>query len=183
MDVTQTCRDINELSEVAQKACQLFLQKCQEAGLNVRITETYRSQERQNYLYAQGRTRAGKIVTWTLKSNHTGRMAWDICKNVAGQEYSDEAFFKKAGEIAKSLGITWGGSWTTPDTPHFEVTANWQAPVEEYVIQSQKIRLNGKEKIVNAIVQDGNNYIKLQDLRDDQIEIGYDKMPIVTVKS
>ena len=45
-----------------------------------------------------------------------------------------------------------------------------------------KIKLNGKEKHVNAIESDGYNYVKLQDLRDDKIEIGYDGVPIVKVK-
>ena len=45
-----------------------------------------------------------------------------------------------------------------------------------------KIKLNSKEKTVHVIEKDGYNYIKLQDLRDDKIEIGYDGMPIVKVK-
>ena len=128
MSVTTTCRDIKELNPVAQKACNLFMAECKKAGLNVCITETYRSQARQNYLYAQGRTRPGNKVTWTKNSRHTGRMAWDICKNVRGQEYSDDKFFEQCGAIAKKLGITWGGTWKTPDRPHFEVTASWKAP-------------------------------------------------------
>ena len=53
-----------------------------------------------------------------------------ICswKNVKGQAYSDTKFFEQCGAIAKKLGITWGGTWTTPDKPHFEVTASWKAP-------------------------------------------------------
>ena len=76
MDVTKTCRDTKELTAQAQKACALFMAKCKEAGLNVLITETYRSQERQDYLYQQGRSRAGKVVTWTHSSRHTSRRAW-----------------------------------------------------------------------------------------------------------
>ena len=126
MSVTKTCRDILELTPLAQKACNMFLEECKKQGLNVLITETYRSQERQNYLYEQGRTRPGKKVTWTKNSRHTSRRAWDICKNVKGAEYSDSAFFKKCGAIAKSFGITWGGDWSTPDTPHFEIAENWK---------------------------------------------------------
>ncbi len=74
-DVNKTCRDINELLPVAQKACKLFLEECKKANLDVFITETFRSQERQNYLYEQGRTRPGDEVTWTTKSNHNGRLA------------------------------------------------------------------------------------------------------------
>ena len=92
-DITTACRDISALTPQAQKACNLFMAKCKSAGLNVLITETYRSQERQSYLYKQGRTRSGQVVTWTLNSRHTSRRAWDICKNVKGQEYSDSSFF------------------------------------------------------------------------------------------
>ncbi|MDM5349678.1 M15 family metallopeptidase [Lysinibacillus sphaericus] len=77
--ITTTCRDISELLPAAQTACRLLFQECFKAGIkNVFITETYRSQERQKYLYAQGRTRPGQIVTWTLDSNHKSRLAWDI---------------------------------------------------------------------------------------------------------
>lgn len=202
-----SCRDINQLNPVAKQACELFLKKCKEAGLNVLVTETLRTQERQNYLYCQGRTVAqatakgiskefatkhckpnANKVTWTLTSNHKTGMAWDICKNIKGQEYSDSSFFKKAGAIAKELGIEWGGTWKeSPDTPHFQVDKNWKAPVEEkpkevIKVTKTKIELNGKIKEVDAINVDGYNYIKLRDLEDGKIKIGYNSeknLPIV----
>jgi len=115
---------ITELSPKAQEACNLFLQECSKKGLKVKITETYRSQERQNELYAQGRTTSGSIVTWTKKSRHTSRMAWDICQNIKGKEWED-IFFKECGYIAEDLGIMWGGNWKTPDKPHFEINESW----------------------------------------------------------
>lgn len=131
-----TCRDINELKPTAQKACRLFLKKCKEAGLNIFLTETYRSQARQNQLYAQGRTEPGKIVTWTLNSRHTSRRAWDIA--VIGKDLYDMAVIRQAGAIGQSLGITWGGEWSTPDYVHFEITEDWTAPEEvEEVTQEQ----------------------------------------------
>ena len=129
--LTNACRDISELTPTAQKACNLFLEKCKTSGLNVLITETYRSQARQNYLYEQGRTRPGNKVTWTKNSRHTSRRAWDICQNVKGKEYADSGFFKACGQIAKELGITWGGTWKQADTPHFEISTDWVLPKEE----------------------------------------------------
>ena len=148
---TKVCRDINALSPVAQKACRAFLAACEKEGLPVLITETYRSQARQDYLYAQGRTKAGKVVTWTRNSHHTGRMAWDICKNVKGQEYADAAFFAKCGAIAKRLGITWGGTWDTPDQPHFEVTKDWK---EESEVVKYYETLNEVPTWAKSLVQD-----------------------------
>jgi murein DD-endopeptidase MepM/ murein hydrolase activator NlpD len=49
-----------------------------------------------------------------------------------------------------------------------------------------KIRLNGVEKTVTAIEKNGNNYVKLQDLRDSKISIGYDeaaKIPVVAAEA
>lgn len=140
LDVTRSCRDIRELNAQAQKACALFLEECKRQGLNVLITETYRSQERQNYLYEQGRSRPGQIVTWTRNSNHKSRRAWDICKNIKGQEYNDHTFFRKCGNIAKELGITWGGTWSTPDTPHFEIPVDWKEPVKRDVQYEKAIQ-------------------------------------------
>lgn len=168
---TKVCRDINALSPVAQKACRAFLAACEKEGLPVLITETYRSQARQDYLYAQGRTRAGKVVTWTRNSRHTGRMAWDVCKNVKGQEYADAKFFAACGKIAKQLGITWGGTWDTPDQPHFEVTKDWKGKEDEEVVEKCKIIIDGREHTVDRILKDGINYIKIRDVAD---AIGYD---------
>lgn len=141
MSVTQTIRDISALTPAAQTACNLFMESCRQKGLNVLITETYRSQERQDYLYEQGRSRPGKIVTWTKNSRHTSGRAWDVCKNVKGEEYSDASFFKSCGDVAAQLGIIWGGTWSTPDTPHFEISTNWKEPekgVNEEMTDAEK---------------------------------------------
>lgn len=166
-DITKACRDIKELSPLAQIACNLFMEECKKAGLNVCITETYRPQERQNWLYEQGRTRAGNVVTWTKQSRHTSKLAWDICKNIKGQEYSDGAFFAKCGEIAKRLDITWGGTWNTPDKPHFEIEKGWKAPKEDSeMVEQGTIIVDGKECLVGMIRKDGVTYIKTRDIAE-----------------
>lgn len=148
MDITKPCRDIDELLSVARKACNLFLVECKKAGLNIFITETYRPQARQNYLYEQGRTRPGNKVTWTKSSRHTSRLAWDIAVNPPKDLY-DAATLKKAGAIAKKLGITWGGTWTTPDMPHFEVTKDWQAPNVKAPVKTTNV--SDKYKVKKSI--------------------------------
>lgn len=52
------------------------------------------------------------------------------------------------------------------------------------VKKSIKINLNGTIKTVTAIESDGNNYVKLQDLRDSKITVDYDaqnNLPVVRV--
>ena len=137
-DVTKTIRDIGELRAIAQEACFLFLEECKKAGLDVFITETYRSQERQDYLYAQGRTRPGNKVTWTRNSRHTSRLAWDIACN--SPSLYDVATLKKAGAIAKKLGITHGGDWKSVDYPHFEIKSTWKPPVSIAKVEVKPIK-------------------------------------------
>ena len=111
-------KDINELTEPARAACLAFLAECRAQGLDPFITETYRTQARQDELYSHGRTAPGSIVTYTRYSEHTKRTAWDISFISTG--YADVKKFDRAGAIALALGIEWGGTWKKPDRPHFQ---------------------------------------------------------------
>jgi peptidoglycan LD-endopeptidase CwlK len=159
--VTTTCRDLRELTSGAQLACRLLFQECYKAGIkNIFITETYRSQERQNYLYAQGRTRPGQIVTWTLSSNHKSRLAWDIAVGPPQSLY-DVTTLNRIGTIARKLGITWGGTWTgNIDRPHFEVKSTWKTP-KGYKLEGQVIVPSNSKGKVQLIVEDKKEEIKV----------------------
>ncbi|OXS75935.1 peptidoglycan L-alanyl-D-glutamate endopeptidase [Lysinibacillus sp. KCTC 33748] len=152
--VTTTCRDINELLPPARLAMQLLFQECCKAGIkNIFITETYRSQERQKYLYEQGRTRPGQIVTWTLDSNHKSRLAWDIAVGPPQSLY-DVTILSRVGAIAHKLGITWGGDWIgSIDRPHFEVKSSWVIP-KGYKLEGQVIVPTSSAIKVQLIVED-----------------------------
>jgi peptidoglycan L-alanyl-D-glutamate endopeptidase CwlK len=152
--VTTTCRDINELLPPARLAVQLLFQECFKTGIkNIFITETYRSQERQKYLYAQGRTQPGQIVTWTLDSNHKSRLAWDVAVGPPHSLY-DVATLSRVGAIARKLGITWGGDWIgSIDRPHFEVKSNWVIP-KGYKLEGQVIVPTSSAVKVQLIVED-----------------------------
>lgn len=115
-------RDISKLRSDVADNCRVFLEMCEEAGLNVLITQTKRDDEYQAYLYEQGRTRPGSIVTNSRYTTFHGKgLAFDICKNVKGHEYDDAKFFFKAAEIAKKIGFSWGGDWKSfQDLPHFQ---------------------------------------------------------------
>ena len=117
-------RDISLLRSDVAANCRRWLELCKDAGLNVLITQTVRDKEYQEYLYAQGRTRPGSIVTNgrtpTFHSDTAG-LAFDFCKNVKGHEYDDNAFFHKAAALAKGMGFSWGGDWKSfVDMPHIQ---------------------------------------------------------------
>ena len=117
-------RDITLLRPDVAENCGRWMALCRSAGLDVLVTNTVRDREYQEYLYAQGRTRPGSIVTnGRIPTFHadTAGLAFDFCKNVKGHEYDDNAFFYKAAAIAKEMGFSWGGDWKSfPDMPHIQ---------------------------------------------------------------
>lgn len=115
-------RDLNLLRSDVRQNVEKFLAECKAQGLKVLVTQTVRDNEYQAYLYAQGRTRPGSIVTNSSRTTfHGAGLAFDICQNIKGQEYSDASFFKNCAIIAKHMGFSWGGDWSKfPDRPHFQ---------------------------------------------------------------
>ena len=117
-------RDINLLRPDVAANCRTFIERCKAAGYPVLITCTVRDEEYQAYLYEQGRSRSGSIVTNVKKPTfHWDKagLAFDVCKNVKGQEYSDNNFWKGISAIGKEMGFTWGGDWKSlVDKPHFQ---------------------------------------------------------------
>lgn len=118
--------DLEDLEPQTQELAAAFLNRCHEEGLPVVITETYRTQERQDQLYEQGRSQEGPVVTWTRKSLHTERRAFDICK--AGPDpYGDDEFFRRCADIGLELGLTAGYYFEKyQDKPHFQLDKWWE---------------------------------------------------------
>ena len=73
-----------------------------EYGKSVTVNEGVRSQDRQNALFAQGRTTDGPVVTWTRNSMHLKGLAADL---VVDGGYTDQAGFAKLREIAEQEGL------------------------------------------------------------------------------
>ena len=116
-------RDITQLHPRLQKKIEQLKKLCKEEGLNIGIGECFRTVKEQDDLYAKGRTKAGGIVTnakgSSYQSQHQWGIAFDFFKNVKGHEYDDTKFFNEVGKLAKSIGLGWGGDWTSPvDKPH-----------------------------------------------------------------
>ena len=108
-------------------------------GLSVRIISGTRTFDEQDELFAQGRTKSGNRVTNARGgfSNHNFGIAWDVGIFNEKGEYIDDlidegrmtskavdAEYKKVGAYGKSLGLFWGGDWTKPDYPHFQMRDN-----------------------------------------------------------
>jgi peptidoglycan L-alanyl-D-glutamate endopeptidase CwlK len=109
------------------KAVEL-IKKAHAAGVNILITQGYRSIDEQNELYAQGRTKPGNIVTQVKGgySYHNYGLAIDFAvyaKDGKTINWNVDKDWMKVGEIGESLGLEWGGRWTGfKDYPHFQLT-------------------------------------------------------------
>ena len=77
--VTRAERSLERLApEFRSRLERVVTRMRDELGLDVRVVETFRTQERQDALYAQGRSTRGPTVTWTRSSNHTLGLAADV---------------------------------------------------------------------------------------------------------
>ena len=107
-------RDIKDLLPFIGVMAEIFIKKCANEGIDVLITSTYRDDESQNALYAQGRSTPGRIVTNAKAGDswHNWRCAFDFVPIVNGKaQWQDTATFNKCGVIAESCGLEWAGRW------------------------------------------------------------------------
>ena len=96
-------------------------------GIDLLVTSTYRDNESQDALYAQGRTKPGKIVTNAKagQSWHNYRCAVDVVPIVAGKPRWDvkDEVWQKVGALGKAAGLEWAGDWKRfKEYPHFQYT-------------------------------------------------------------
>ena len=114
-------RSIEDLTPETQELYHKFAVVMKAKGIGYIVTCTYRSPEEQSALYEQGRSKPGKIVTWTRKSRHTDREAFDIAILVNGKISWKPEDYLEAVKIGKAVGLDAGGAWTkSKDWPHFE---------------------------------------------------------------
>ena len=117
-------RDITLCHPRLQKLIAQLTSECANAGLPIKIGESFRSVTEQDALYAQGRTQPGSIVTNARGSSYSSQHQWGIAADFYRADgkgaYNESGdYFKKVGELAKKLGLGWGGDWKSiVDKPH-----------------------------------------------------------------
>lgn len=103
-------------------------------GITIKVISGLRSYDEQNDLYAQGRTKPGRIVTNARGgfSNHNFGIAFDVGV-FEGSQYLDESpKYKAVGVLGMDLGLEWGGNWKTiQDEPHFQLRPKWAGDLSE----------------------------------------------------
>jgi len=117
-----------------QPYARALVTKAAQTGITIKVISGLRTYAEQDDLYAQGRTKPGKIVTNARGgySNHNFGIAFDIGV-FEGSSYKDESpKYKAVGVLGTDLGLEWGGNWKTiQDEPHFQLRPNWAADLSE----------------------------------------------------
>ena len=142
-------RRIEDLHPELQPIAKAFAAEAKRQGLDFIFTCTYRTGAEQNEIYAQGRTKPGKIVTRARagQSKHNfeiagkpaslafdivplrhGKPVWGtkgdgIDNNPADDEKDDLELWQRFGAIGEKLGLNWYGRPGAPfrEMPHFEL--------------------------------------------------------------
>lgn len=135
-------RALSDLLPPVQLRAREFLALCRQAlepsGVQVIVTSTYRDHASQNALFAQGRTRPGKIVTNARggESWHNFRCAFDIAllNNGKNTDPKDDVLiwdntapnvklWQAVGQLGELAGLEWAGRWVRfREMAHFQYT-------------------------------------------------------------
>lgn len=148
-------REIKDLSPAMQVLYNKFADRCRRdvnllrAGVTVLLTCTYRDNDEQNRLYAQGRTTPGRVVTNAKagQSAHNavtpqgapaaeafdivplrhGKPVWGTAGNGVDEDPSDDErddleAWQRIGEHGVAVGLKWYGSpgSSFKEFPHFQ---------------------------------------------------------------
>jgi len=114
------------LQPLVKRQAEKVMADMEKFGYKVMIFQGFRSKAEQDYLYAQGRTRPGAIVTNAKGgySNHQYGVAVDIVFVENGRpSWAEHHPWNILGQVGKNNGFEWGGDWVGfKDRPHLEMT-------------------------------------------------------------
>lgn len=102
---------LNYLEPILRERVHCILEDAAAQGTPLMVFETYRSQARQQALYAQGATQLS-----TVGVHHYG-LACDLVKNIGGSP-SWKGDFSFLGKLADKYQLVWGGNWGNPGVAH-----------------------------------------------------------------
>lgn len=127
----RTEENIASLVPKAQRAARQFLVACKPFPYTVKILSGGRTYAEQTEIYAQGRTKPGKVVTNAPagSSNHNFGIAFDVgifsgSKYFTGATKIENDAYLALRKLTKPavLDLDWGGDWkSSKDYPHYEL--------------------------------------------------------------
>ena len=127
---------LNELHPAVRQIFKTFIETCEEKlNITLRIAQGFRSIAYQDGLYAQGRTKPGKVVTNAKggSSFHNYGLAIDLVQ-MKGNDVDWNFDYSKLISFMP-VGMVWGGNFKSiKDKPHFEMTfgSTWRTLLLRY---------------------------------------------------
>jgi len=124
-------RDLDLLHPLMRPKVDAFIVAVKDAGIDMIVTCTKRTNTEQALLYSQGRTMPGAIVTNAKpgQSAHNYGMAIDVVPVVNGKcdWVCQDLVWQEIGHIGRSCGLEWYGAPGSkfPEYPHFQLP-NWE---------------------------------------------------------
>lgn len=115
---------LDECAPLFAAAVRQVLVEMQVQGHKVRIFETMRSADRQEWLYGMGRDYddgRGRVTNARASSGwHTYGLAADLVEDDATPWRATTQFWRALGAAAEKHGLVWGGRWKALDLPHVQ---------------------------------------------------------------
>ena len=133
---------IQLLNPVVQPYARELVRRAAAKGIEIKVIGGFRTFKEQDKLYCQGRNipeckglyAPGSKVTNAKGgfSNHNFGIAFDIGVFNGTKYLPESPSYVEVGKIGRSLGLEWGGDWTTfKDRPHFQLRPQWAKDLSE----------------------------------------------------
>lgn len=152
-------RNIDDLLPQVASRVKEFMRLASAAGIDLLVTSTYRDNESQDALYAQGRTVPGKVATNARsgQSFHNYRCAVDVVPIRNGKPVWDakDPIWQTIGKLGKQAGLEWAGDWKRfKEMAHFQYTGkltlaqliSGQKITQEIIVTNFKIERESKKE-------------------------------------
>lgn len=164
---TKIINDINKLSKRFRERFDPRRLEVKTKYPNAHIFETLRTKERQDWLYAQWRTRPGEIVTWTKTSNHFGGDAVDVV--FLDKKWNPQRAwpYDDLIEMAKKYGIR---NLKPKETCHFEYDPKF-IPIKEIIMEFYKNTYATENPKGGKIITDPAGAIQRITKKDGSIDV------------
>ena len=151
-------KDINRLRSPFKEKVKAFLIDCYIQWLQVFVTEWLRTPMRQKELYAQGRTKPWKIVTWTMDSLHLSWNAIDIAYREKELYPTDSVWWKTVFNTAKRYWI--GNLWEDAklEKAHLQ---NKEYPISDLIREVSNVWKQAKTNEQKLELHEVNNVLRM----------------------
>jgi peptidoglycan LD-endopeptidase CwlK len=126
-------RSLDDLTLPTRERALRMLAQCKLEGIDLLIYCTWRSAAEQADLWAVGRTKPGKPVTWAKpgQSLHERGAAFDCVPLVGGKavwqpDGPAAELWGRVGVIGEACGLEWAGRWPARirEFPHFQFSGD-----------------------------------------------------------